>query len=300
VFAWESGAGAETGIDSGKAACCTQPQQAARQPALATYTYQVINVYPHDPHAFTQGLVFCDGFLYEGTGRRKYSTLRKVDLESGRTIYSHKLDDKYFGEGIAIVSDRIYQLTWRSRVGFIYDKNSFELLGKFTYPTEGWGLTSDGIHLIMSDGSASLYFYDPATFEEIKRIEVHDRAGPVTGLNELEFIRGTLYANLYPTDQILMVAPETGQATGRIDFKGLVKANRHLAPVNVLNGIAWDEDGERIFVTGKLWPNLFEVRIALRSANMLGAGQLVQAETVCPRESNCFFTSNMPDSELTR
>jgi glutamine cyclotransferase len=223
-------------------------------------TYKVVKAYPHDREAFTQGLVFEKGFLYEGTGLNGSSTLRKVELETGNILQLHKLPAEFFGEGITIYGDRIIQLTYRSNAGFVYNKDSFELLQKFDYPTEGWGLTNDGKRLIMSDGSSMLYFLDPETFREVGRINVHDKDMSVSGLNELEYVKGEIYANVWPTERIVRINPRTGSVVGWIHTEGLLNLpgeNRD----NVLNGIAYDPAGDRLFVTGKFWPKLFEIRL---------------------------------------
>jgi len=225
------------------------------------YIYKIINTYPHDSSAFTQGLVFDNGFLYEGTGLSGLSSLRKVELETGNIVQIIKLPDNYFGEGITIYEDRIIQLTWQSRIGFVYDRESFDLLEEFHYPTEGWGITHDGNRLIMSDGTSRLYFVDPHTFEETGRIEVSDNNIPVTRLNELEYIQGEIYANIWLTDTIVRIAPETGQVTGWIELKGILNLEENDGPVDVLNGIAYDEKCGRLFITGKLWPKLFEIEL---------------------------------------
>ncbi len=222
--------------------------------------YQVINIYPHDANAFTQGLFYKDGFLYESTGLRGKSSLRKVELKTGRVVMKTNLSKDYFGEGIALLDGKIYQLTWRERTGFIYDINDFRLLGKFQYKTEGWGLTSDGKHLIMSDGSAYLYFLESRTFKIVSTIKVRDNNGEIPGLNELEFISGSIYANIYMKDEIIKISPKTGEVTERIDLSGLFKEYRPLNREAVLNGIAYDAKTNRLFVTGKLWPKLFEIR----------------------------------------
>jgi len=226
---------------------------------VSFYTYRVVNVYPHDRSAFTQGLVFEDGFLYEGTGLYGRSTLRKVDLESGEVLRLHELPDHFFGEGVTIFGDRIIQLTWRSNVGFVYDKSTFQLVNTFTYPTEGWGITHDGQRLIMSDGTSTLYFWDPLTFEEIGRIEVFDESGPVNMLNELEYVNGKVYANVWLTERVAIISPETGQVVSWVDLQGLLTPEDLSEPVDVLNGIAYDARNDRLFVTGKLWPKLFEI-----------------------------------------
>ena len=230
-------------------------------PAAHHFTYEVVNAYPHDRDAFTQGLVFEDGVLYEGTGRHGYSTLRRVDLASGDVLQIRKLPDQLWGEGITIFGERIIQLTWQSGIGFVYDKNSFELLKEFNYPTKGWGITHDGERLIMSDGTSMLRFLDPETFEEIGRIEVYDEDGPVTQLNELEVVQGEIYANVWKTDRIARIAPDAGEVIGWIDLAGLLSPEDRTEPVDVLNGIAYDVETDRLFVTGKLWPRLFEIEL---------------------------------------
>ena len=223
-------------------------------------SYRVVNTYPHDVGAFTQGLVFDEGVLYEGTGLYGQSSLRRVDLATGDVLLHHGLASRYFGEGITLFEDRIIQLTWRSNVGFVYDKHSFELLGDFDYPTEGWGITHDGNRLIMSDGTDTLHFLDPNTFEEVDRIDVRDSAGPVTRLNELEYIDGQVYANVWLTDRIARIEPATGQVVDWLDMSGLLDADAARG-ADVLNGIAYDADSGGLFITGKLWPELFEVKI---------------------------------------
>jgi len=225
------------------------------------YTYKVINTYPHDREAFTQGLVFENGFLYEGTGIRGRSTLRKVQLQTGKILQACKLPDEFFGEGITVYKDKIIQLTWQSKVGFVYDKNTFELLKKFHYPTPGWGITHDGRRLIMSDGTAALYFLDPETFKETGRIKVYHDDVPVRGLNELEYVRGQIFANLWPTERIARIEPESGRVVGWIDLKGLLDTKDRSEQADVLNGIAYDSANDRLFVTGKCWPKLFEIKL---------------------------------------
>ncbi len=246
-------------------AACSNGEEATPKPsqtvAIPVYTYNVVNTYPHDRNAFTQGLVFENGVLYEGTGLRGRSTLRKVKLETGDILQSHELAGSLFGEGIAIYGDKIVQLTWQSNVGFVYDKGSFELLREFNYPTEGWGITHDGQRLIMSDGTSTLHFLDPESFGEIDRIEVSDSDGPVTRLNELEYVEGEVYANVWQTDLIARISPETGQVLGWIDLRELLGEEDRGQSVDVLNGIAYDADKGRLFVTGKLWPKVFEIEL---------------------------------------
>jgi glutamine cyclotransferase len=232
------------------------------KPANSTalhYTYSVVNVYPHDSNAFTEGLVFDSGFLYEITGLYGNSTLRRVDLETGGVLQLLSLQPEYFGEGIAVVGDKIVQLTWRSHMGFVYDKDSFGLLQEFEYPTEGWGLTYDGKRLIMSDGTANLYFLDPVTFQRVGQVTVRD-AGPVTMLNELEYIGGAVYANIWREEKIAVINPQNGQVMAWIDLAG-IQDLKNQDPNNVLNGIAYDANGDRLFVTGKRWPHMFEIKL---------------------------------------
>ena len=226
-----------------------------------TYTYRIINRYPHDRSAYTQGLVFQDGIFYEGTGLKGHSTLRRVDPETGAILQLYALPDQFFGEGIAILGKNLFQLTWQSHVGFVYDKDNFQLLRTFPYPGEGWGLTHDGKRLIMSDGTAALRFLDPQTLEETGRIEVYDDNSPVDRLNELEYVAGKVYANVWQTDRIARINPRTGRVTGWIDLTGLLQPEDYSQPVDVLNGIAYDKERGRLFVTGKFWPAVFEIEI---------------------------------------
>jgi glutamine cyclotransferase len=230
-------------------------------PTPRAFTYQVIHEYPHDPDAFTQGLVFDDGCLYEGTGLWGESSLRRVDLETGEVLQIHELEGEYFGEGIAVFAeDRIAQITWKAETGFVYDKESFDLLEQFEYETEGWGLTYDGETLIMSDGTATLHFLDPETFEEVSTVVVQDPDGPVTLLNELEYVNGKIYANVWYSDRVAIIDPGTGWVTGWINLQGLLSPEE-AEDANVLNGIAYDAAGDRLFVTGKWWPKLFEIQV---------------------------------------
>jgi glutaminyl-peptide cyclotransferase len=229
--------------------------------ATPVFGYKIINVFPHDPEAFTQGLVFHEGALYEGTGLLGKSTLRKVDLETGRILMLVPLPDQYFGEGVTLWKDKIIQLTWRSNIGLIYDRETFRLLKKFNYFSEGWGITQDGKHLIMSDGTSFLYFWDPQSFKEVKRVQVHDHGIPIARLNELEYIKGEIFANVFLTDRIVRISPETGRVTGWIDLRGLLPAGDHFQKADVMNGIAYDPGKDRILVTGKYWPNLFEIQL---------------------------------------
>ncbi|HUV37122.1 MAG TPA: glutaminyl-peptide cyclotransferase [Patescibacteria group bacterium] len=228
---------------------------------IPIYHYRIINTYPHDPYAYTQGLAWYGDTLYEGTGLNRFSTLRKVDLETGDVLQVRHLGNEYFGEGIVVFGDTIIQLTWTNNVAFVYDRESFTQLGTFGYPTQGWGITYDGHHLIMSDGTAHLSFRDPHTFVEKWQVYVHDDEGPVTNLNELEYINGTIYANKYLTQLIVMIDPGTGEVTGWIDCSDIREVGGITGPVDVMNGIAYDVDGGRLFVTGKKWPKLFEIEL---------------------------------------
>lgn len=228
--------------------------------APVSYTYSVVSVYPHDRNAFTEGLVFEDGFLFESTGLYGESTLRRVELETGTVVHVHALPDEFFGEGITVFGDRIVQLTWQSRRGLVYSRDSFDLLREFSYDTEGWGITDDGSRLIMSDGTATLYFLDPETFERTGQVEVRDNNGPVTRLNELEYVRGYVYANVWMEERIAIVDPQTGQVEGWLDLSG-IQGSESLGVEDVLNGIAYDAVGDRLFVTGKRWSQVFEIEL---------------------------------------
>ena len=225
--------------------------------------YRVIRSYPHDRQAFTQGLVYEGGFFYEGTGLHGLSSLRKVDPVSGRILKEIRLGPSHFGEGITVFGDRIVQLTWLSHVGFVYDKTTFRLLKTFSYPQEGWGITHDGERLIMSDGTSVLHFLDPKDFREVATVGVHDEEGTVTGLNELEYVQGVIFANVWPTDRIAVIHPRTGRVEAWMDLKGLL-GKTDAQGADVLNGIAYDSRGDRLFVTGKLWPKVFEIQSAFR------------------------------------
>jgi glutamine cyclotransferase len=234
---------------------------AAQPPAAPVYGYTIVRTYPHDPAAFTQGLVVHRGALYEGTGLHGRSTLRVVDLETGTVLRRYDLPPHYFGEGIALYGDRLVQLTWQSRLGLVYEQDDFALVREFQYPTEGWGITYDGARLIMSDGTATLHMLNPETFEPVGRVEVADRGRAVTGLNELEFVGGEVYANVWQTDRIARIEPHTGRVVAWIDLSGLLSPAER-AGADALNGIAYDAASDRLFVTGKLWPRLFEIQLA--------------------------------------
>jgi len=221
---------------------------------------RVEKTYPHDPTAFTQGLYYENGFLYEGTGKRGRSSLRKVDLETGEMIGSLALPSEYFGEGITGFEDKIIQLTWTSRTGFIYDKDNFRLINKVRYPTQGWGITTDGEKLFMSDGTATIYLLSP-NFNETGRIKVYDNQGPVKNLNELEYINGKIYANVYQQNYIISFNPENGKVMEKIDCSHLVPEKYKNSMEYVLNGIAWDAKNQRFFLTGKHWDTVYQVTL---------------------------------------
>jgi glutamine cyclotransferase len=236
----------------------TAPVQPAT--AVPVHGYEVVREYPHDAAAFTQGLIFRDGFLYESTGLEGRSSLRKVELETGRVVQRRDVERKYFAEGLTDWGGQLLQLTYTTGIGFVYDAASFEPRGTFTYTGQGWGLTRDDRRLIMSDGTSSLRFLDPATRREQGRVTVRDRGRPVVDLNELEFVRGQVYANVWHTDRIAVIRPDSGEVTAWINLAGLRPAAA-TDPEAVLNGIAYDEARDRLFVTGKLWPRLYEIRV---------------------------------------
>ena len=226
------------------------------------YTYKVVHTYPHDPKAFTQGLAIENGILYEGTGLYGKSSLRRVDLHTGDILQNHNLPSTLFGEGITVKGNRVIQLTWKSKFGLVYDKNTFELLQVFKYEGEGWGITHDESSLIMSDGSETIKFLDPETFQEKRRIQVMDEQGLVTALNELEYVNGSIYANIWKSDRIAIIDPQTGKVTGWIDLAGILNGNRKAkGKSDVLNGIAYDPYSNALYVTGKLWPKIFQVEV---------------------------------------
>ena len=229
------------------------------------FGYRVVNEYPHDAAAYTQGLIYRDGFLFESTGLHGRSTLRKVKLETGEVVQRVPVDSTYFAEGLTEWNGQLLQLTWQSQLGFLYDLATFTLQRTFTYAGEGWGLTHDRTRLILSDGSARLRFLDPKTFQETGGVTVRDGTRNIRDLNELEYVRGEIFANVWHTDRIARIDPESGRVTGWIDLRGLLPRVYQLDPEAVLNGIAFDEAHDRLFVTGKLWPKLFEIRIEPRS-----------------------------------
>jgi glutaminyl-peptide cyclotransferase len=231
---------------------------------VETYTYSIVHVYPHDTDAFTEGLVFNQGSLFESTGLKGQSSLRQVDLDSGRIIREYNLPGHYFGEGITIYNDTIIQLTYQSHIGFVYDLNNFMFLRDFSYPTEGWGLTQDGHHLIMSDGTSNLTFLDPQTFKITGSLPISDNGVSVDKINALAYINGEVYANIWLTDKIAIINLLSGKVDGWIDLTGLLQTQKYSGKVDVLNGIAYDSQADRIFVTGKWWPYLFQIKLVNR------------------------------------
>ena len=236
---------------------CTTNQPPPRAPHAS---YSVVHVFPHDRAAFTQGFEYADGFFYEGTGLSGKSSIRKVKIQTGEVVQRRDVDAEYFGEGITIWKSDLIELTWQSKVGFVYDRATFAPKRTFSYPGEGWGLTHDDTALIMSDGSAALRFLDPVSFAERRRVTVTDGGMPIQRLNELEYVKGQIYANIWQTNLIARIAPESGRVLGWIDLTGLLPAADR-ADVDVLNGIAYDAARDRLFVTGKLWPKVFEIKV---------------------------------------
>ena len=227
-----------------------------------TWRHEVVRSFPHDPDAYTQGLLVRDGFLYESTGQKGRSSLRKVEIETGKVVQRVAVGNQYFAEGLAAWGTQLIQLTWETNLGFVYDRATFKQLRTFTYKGEGWGLADDGKRLVMSDGSPNLRFLDPDTLAEINRVRVLDGPAAVDNLNELEVVQGDIFANVWLTDRIAVIAPATGRVTAWLDLKGLMPAQAN--PEAVLNGIAYDAARDRLFVTGKLWPRMFEIRVIRR------------------------------------
>jgi glutamine cyclotransferase len=247
----------------------TSAAGAQTRTAAKTYGYQIVQTFPHDSAAYTQGLIYLDGFLYESTGLNGRSSVRKVDLETGRVLQRYDVVSDYFAEGLTNWGSNLIQLTYTSQTGFVYDRATLSLKSSFPYRGEGWGLTHDGMRLIMSDGTADLRFLDPVSFKETGRITVRENNRAVTDLNELEFVRGEIFANVWHTNRLARVSPTSGQVLGWIELDGLLKKGEILPSTNmaseaVLNGIAYDAAKDRLFVTGKLWPKLFEIKIVPR------------------------------------
>lgn len=236
------------------------PSSSANGP-VPKYGYQIVNIWPHDSNAFTQGLILMDGKLLESTGEEGHSSLRRVDLESGKVLKKVDVPVPYFAEGIAMLNGKIYQLTWQHQVGFIYDAETFERTGQFNYSGKGWGLTTDGQSLILSDGSSRIRFINPADFKVTRTINVVDGQRAVDQLNELEYVNGEIYANVWHDNRIATIDPQNGHINSWIDLNGLMPPNELQDPEAVLNGIAYDATTDKLFVTGKLWPRLFEIRV---------------------------------------
>lgn len=231
------------------------------QDSILRYGYQIVNTYPHDINSFTQGLIYHEGFLFEGTGKKGQSSLSKINVEDGEVLMSMPLSRRYFGEGVEVVGDKIFQLTWQGNIVFVYDKNTLESIGSHYNATEGWGLAYDGENLILSDGTASLQFMDTENFAPKRKITVTLNGNPINYLNELEYINGEVWANVWQTDFIVRIDPETGVVNSVIDLAGLSEKTSLGSNEAVLNGIAWDASQERLFVTGKHWANLFEITL---------------------------------------
>ena len=234
------------------------PTTLAQEPSQ-TCSYDVVQTYPHDANAFTQGLIYDQGKLYESTGLHGKSSIRKVDLETGKVLQIKKLDDRYFGEGLTLWQDKLIQLTWVSKTAFVYDQETFNQIKTFNYPTQGWGLTHNDRELILSDGSDTLYFLDPDTFKITRQIQVHDGNKSIDQLNELEYVRGEILANIWMSDRLARISPQTGEVLGWIDLTGIIEPLPTPTRDAVLNGIAYDAEQDRLLVTGKLWSKLFEI-----------------------------------------
>jgi glutamine cyclotransferase len=242
------------------AAMALSPAQAA----VTEYSVTIVKTYPHDPQAFTEGLLYHDGFLYESTGREGQSWIRKVKLQTGKVVRQHKIDAKYFGEGIVIWKNRLIELTWKDQIGFIYDVNTFKQLSDFHYPGEGWALTRDATKLFMSDGTRDIRILDPETLAESSRIHVTCDGDPVKNINELEWVKGEIYADIWLTNMMVRINPATGEVVGIVDMTDLRNMAAEKQAVDVVNGIAYDAATDRLFVTGKLWPTLYQITLAPR------------------------------------
>jgi len=241
------------------------PAAATAAVPVPVYDYEVVHTYPHDTHAFTEGLFYLNGVLYESTGLEGQSTIRKERLETGEVIQKIEVPPQYFGEGIVNWKQRLVSLTWKTEVGFVYDLASLRMQRRFHYPGEGWALTQDGKHLIMSDGSADLRLLDPETLGEVGRIHVTYAGKPVPNLNELEWVKGEIYANVWQTNVIVRIDPKSGGVVGVVNLEGLLQPSEQVrGQTDVLNGIAYDARHDRLFVTGKNWPKLFEIRLRKR------------------------------------
>jgi glutamine cyclotransferase len=236
--------------------------------AVPEYSAVIVKTFPHASNAFTEGLLYQDGFLYESTGRNGKSSIRKVALDTGAVVQQHDLDPKYFGEGIVTWKDRLIGLTYKTEIGFVYDLASFNPISDFHYSGEGWGMTKDGSHLFMSDGTSDLRILDPATENETGRIHVTCDGRPIKNINELEWIKGEIYANIWLTSVIVRINPATGAVDGLIDVSNLLTLASQNQAVDVPNGIAYDAAGDRMFVTGKLWPSLYQITLSPRPSGV--------------------------------
>jgi glutamine cyclotransferase len=262
LFACAAGCGRRAEASAAASVPASPPASAAAaDAAVVHYGYEIVHAWPHDPRAFTQGLVFRNGNFLESTGLNGRSSLREVDLETGRVLKQVAVAPAYFAEGLAVIGDRAFQLTWQSQKGFVYDADTFRLEREFSYAGEGWGFATDGRELILSDGTSRLRFLDPATLAVTRSVEVTLEGRPVERLNELELIRGEVFANVWQTDEVLRIDPASGRVRGVIDFSGLLAPQERGPETDVLNGIAYDAEHDRLFVTGKCWPRVFEVRL---------------------------------------
>ena len=239
------------------------------------FTFAVVRTFPHDASAFTQGLAYRGGFLYEGTGLNGRSSLRKVRLETGAVVQHVDLGAEFFGEGITLVKDKVIQLTWKSEIGFVYTLNNFRLVRRFSYSGEGWGLATNGPEIFMSDGTSEIRVLNAETLKEKRRFTVHDGSTPVDRLNELEFVEGQILANVWNSDRVARISPQTGDVVGWIDLTGLLSPVYRLDSDAVLNGIAYDPLRKRLFVTGKLWPSVFEIRLLAKHRKWNPPGRTV-------------------------
>ena len=258
------------GISSCKKEVQTPPPPIANPPQPATevpsYDFEVVNIFPHDVNAFTQGLQVVGDHFIEGTGREGMSDLRKVDIKTGKVLKSVKLADYYFGEGITVLNGKTYQLTYTSGIGFVYDLNTFAKIDSFRYQGDGWGLTNDGTNLIMSNGTDVIAFIDPNTKQIIRSIQVKEGGYKIENINELEYINGEIFANIWQTERIVLIDPTTGNISGSINLFGILPTEDITRETDVLNGIAYDAKKDRIYVTGKLWPKVFEIKIKKKGA----------------------------------
>ena len=265
AFVSTAGAFGACGGERGEASAATGDTTGTVAARTPTYSFDVVQSYPHDPKAFTQGLVWHENRLFESTGQVGTSSIREVELNSGRVIRQQDLDAPHFGEGIVLLGEQLFQITWTSGKAFVYDWKRFTRTGEFTYEGEGWGLTTDGAAIIMSNGTSSLVWRDPATFAVQKTITVTDHGTPVSQLNELEWVKGEIWANIWQSEQIARIDPATGNVTGWIDLKGILPSIDRTGSEDVMNGIAYDAARDRLFVTGKLWSKLYEITLKQRS-----------------------------------